>query len=35
VTLGPDDLARIDQVLPKGAAVGMRYPEQSMRTVNL
>ena len=35
VTLTPDELARIDSVFPKGAAAGMRYPEQSMRSVNL
>ena len=34
VELTPADLARIDRVLPPGAAAGMRYPEQGMRTVN-
>jgi aryl-alcohol dehydrogenase-like predicted oxidoreductase len=33
VTLGPDDLARIDAVAPQGAAAGTRYPEAGMRTV--
>jgi aryl-alcohol dehydrogenase-like predicted oxidoreductase len=34
VRLSPDDLARIDRILPPGAAAGTRYPEQGMRTVN-
>jgi aryl-alcohol dehydrogenase-like predicted oxidoreductase len=34
VQLTPDDLARIDRVLPPGAAAGTRYPEAGMRTVN-
>ena len=34
VKLAPADLARIDRVLPPGAAAGTRYPEQGMRTVN-
>jgi aryl-alcohol dehydrogenase-like predicted oxidoreductase len=33
VALGPDDLARIDEVAPQGAAAGTRYPEAGMRTV--
>ncbi len=33
--LTPDDLARIDQALPRGAAAGERYPEQAMVRVNL
>ncbi|HET9652112.1 MAG TPA: aldo/keto reductase, partial [Usitatibacter sp.] len=32
--LGREDLARIDRALPPGAAAGLRYPEQGMRTVN-
>lgn len=34
VTLGKTDLARIDRVLPPGAASGLRYPEEAMRAVN-
>ena len=34
VRLSPDDLARLDRILPPGAAAGTRYPEQGMRTVN-
>ena len=34
VNLTAADLARIDRVLPPGAAAGTRYPEQGMRTVN-
>jgi aryl-alcohol dehydrogenase-like predicted oxidoreductase len=34
VNLTADDRARIDAVLPPGAAAGMRYPEASMRFVN-
>ena len=28
------EFARIDAVAPKGVAVGLRYPEQSMKAVN-
>jgi aryl-alcohol dehydrogenase-like predicted oxidoreductase len=34
VELTPDDLARIDEVAPKGAAAGARYPEAMMTLVN-
>jgi aryl-alcohol dehydrogenase-like predicted oxidoreductase len=34
VELSPDDLARIDEVAPKGAAAGARYPEALMTLVN-
>jgi aryl-alcohol dehydrogenase-like predicted oxidoreductase len=34
VTLSPDDLKRIDEVAPKNAAAGLRYPENMMHTVN-
>jgi aryl-alcohol dehydrogenase-like predicted oxidoreductase len=34
VTLTQDDLARIDRVMPAGAAVGERYVPQGMQTVN-
>jgi aryl-alcohol dehydrogenase-like predicted oxidoreductase len=34
VTLGPADLARIDEVAPKGAAAGERYPAAYMASVN-
>ena len=33
VRLTPDDLARIDAVMPPGAAAGLRYPEAMMRVV--
>ena len=33
--LTPEDLKRIDEVAPKGAAAGERYPEAAMQTVNL
>jgi aryl-alcohol dehydrogenase-like predicted oxidoreductase len=35
VTLTDRDLARIDEVAPKGAAAGTRYPEAMMAFVNL
>ncbi len=34
VTLSSDDLARLDEVAPKGVAAGERYPERAMRAVN-
>jgi aryl-alcohol dehydrogenase-like predicted oxidoreductase len=34
VQLTPDDLARIDEVAPRGAAAGQRYPEAMMAYVN-
>jgi aryl-alcohol dehydrogenase-like predicted oxidoreductase len=34
VKLTPDDLRRIDEVAPRGAASGLRYPEQMMAAVN-
>jgi aryl-alcohol dehydrogenase-like predicted oxidoreductase len=34
VKLTPDDLRRIDEVAPRGAASGDRYPAQMMATVN-
>lgn len=34
IQLSADDLTRIDAVMPRGAAVGARYPEMSMRLVN-
>lgn len=34
ITLTPDDLCRIEEVAPKGAAAGDRYPTQTMHTVN-
>ncbi|MBA2685947.1 MAG: aldo/keto reductase [Gemmatimonadaceae bacterium] len=33
VTLTPQDLARIDEVAPKGAAAGDRYPAESMKMI--
>jgi aryl-alcohol dehydrogenase-like predicted oxidoreductase len=34
VRLTPEDLARIDAILPHGLAAGERYPEAAMRAVN-
>jgi aryl-alcohol dehydrogenase-like predicted oxidoreductase len=34
VKLTPEDLRRIDQIFPTGAAAGLRYPEAMMHTVN-
>ncbi len=34
VELTEDDLARIEEAVPRGAAAGERYPEQQMRAVN-
>ena len=34
VKLTPADLKRIEEVAPKGAAAGLRYPEQMMSSVN-
>ncbi|MCC6445329.1 MAG: aldo/keto reductase [Armatimonadetes bacterium] len=34
ITLTPEEMARIDELLPPGAAVGDRYPEAGMRNVN-
>jgi aryl-alcohol dehydrogenase-like predicted oxidoreductase len=34
VTLTAADLARIDEVMPRGAAAGLRYPEAMMAVVN-
>lgn len=34
IELTSDDLQRIDEVLPHGAAAGMRYPEHMMEKVN-
>ncbi|MNN91975.1 putative oxidoreductase YdbC [compost metagenome] len=35
VVLTREDLARIDDAAPKGTASGLRYPEASMRSINL
>ncbi|MGZ4833845.1 MAG: aldo/keto reductase [Terriglobales bacterium] len=35
LTLTPQELARINQLLPRGAAAGERYPEPGMKRVNL
>jgi aryl-alcohol dehydrogenase-like predicted oxidoreductase len=35
LTLSADDLARLNELAPKGATAGERYPEQAMRAVNL
>jgi aryl-alcohol dehydrogenase-like predicted oxidoreductase len=34
VSLSREDLARIDEIAPKGAAAGLRYPEAMMSLVN-
>ncbi len=34
IKLSPDDLRRIAEAAPKGAAAGTRYPEEGMRSVN-
>ena len=34
IALTRDDLAKIDEIAPKGAAAGPRYPESMMRFVN-
>ena len=33
IHLSGDDLARIEEVFPRGAASGARYPEAAMRTL--
>ncbi len=35
ITLTPEDLARIDEVAPQGAAAGERYTGEALRRVNL
>ncbi len=35
ITLTPQDLGRINELLPRGAAAGERYPEPAMKRVNL
>ncbi len=35
VELTADDLRRIDEVIPHGAAAGLRYPEEMMKAANL
>ena len=35
IRLGPDDLARIDEAMPPGAASGLRYPEPQMKAVHI
>lgn len=35
IELTAEDLARIDELAPKGVAAGMRYPEAMMRFVNM
>ncbi|MDQ3258590.1 MAG: aldo/keto reductase, partial [Acidobacteriota bacterium] len=34
VEITPEELKRIDEVAPRGAAAGTRYPEASMAVVN-
>jgi aryl-alcohol dehydrogenase-like predicted oxidoreductase len=35
VNLTPDDLKNLNEAMPAGAAVGMRYPEAGMQSVNI
>jgi aryl-alcohol dehydrogenase-like predicted oxidoreductase len=35
VKLTAEELARLDEIAPKGVAAGTRYPEEMMRTVNI
>ena len=35
ITLTPQELGRIDELVPRGAASGARYPEMAMKRVNL
>ena len=35
IRLTPDDLRRLDEVVPRGAAAGARYPEGGMKVVNV
>ena len=34
ISITPEDLARIDEIAPKGVAAGTRYPEAGMAAVN-
>jgi aryl-alcohol dehydrogenase-like predicted oxidoreductase len=34
IKLTPEDLKRIGQAIPAGAAAGLRYPEGGMKRVN-
>jgi hypothetical protein len=34
VKLTPNDLRRLNEVFPSGAAAGLRYPEHMMNLVN-
>ena len=35
IKLSSDDLARLDELVPRGSAVGLRYPEAMMKVVDL
>jgi len=35
MNLTEDDLQRIDEIMPRGVAVGPRYPDEMMKAVNL
>jgi len=35
VSLSPEDIARLDKTLPKGAVAGARYPEEMMKRVGI
>ena len=35
VRLGPDDVRRISEAVPAGAAAGLRYPAPAMKAVHL
>ena len=34
ITLTPDDLRRINTAIPQGAAVGLRYPQEMMKSIS-
>jgi aryl-alcohol dehydrogenase-like predicted oxidoreductase len=34
VRLSPEDLRRLDKIMPRGVAAGLRYPAQTMAAVN-
>jgi aryl-alcohol dehydrogenase-like predicted oxidoreductase len=35
IILSKEELAQIDELIPKGAASGLRYPESAMKTINI
>lgn len=34
IALSPEDLQRIDEIVPRGGAAGQRYPESMMQLIN-